>query len=106
MAAYSTLDTKRDSEAVHPITLFDSITAGIVIVMGWLVAGLFDVGRLEGAVDSVLAEWKLPITISEKVKPLKPHRLSEMGALRSEYKYCSSATECLRLLTHTCLQIL
>jgi hypothetical protein len=65
-AAYSTLDTKL--EAVYPLTLFDNMTAGIVIAMGWLVEGSVDLGRLEGAVNSVVADWKLLAGRLEKDK--------------------------------------
>lgn len=57
MPPHSTLDSTQ--EAVYPLTLFDNMAAGIVIVMGWLVEGTVDVCRLEHAVDSVVMDWRL-----------------------------------------------
>ncbi|KAF9474074.1 hypothetical protein BDN70DRAFT_936933 [Pholiota conissans] len=72
-------------DATYPLTLFDNMAAGLVIVMGWLVEGTVDVVRLEEAVDRVVDKWKMLGGRVEKIVGMYQMRVP-LGAYPSGYK--------------------
>ncbi|KJA13412.1 hypothetical protein HYPSUDRAFT_1078965 [Hypholoma sublateritium FD-334 SS-4] len=53
----SVTDTK--DEAVYPLTLYDNLSAGVVLTLGWLVEGSVDIAQLEMALDNAITKWTL-----------------------------------------------
>ena len=70
------MDTRQEF-AYYPLTLFDGVIE-VGIVTGWLVEGLLDVGKIEQALNRVVAKW-----------PMLSGRLESTGVCASQFRSAS-----------------